>query len=137
MHSSIYKHSQTFIMQAHCLHLFHVIHTHGHIRLPDPPPKDLAAILMTSLIEILNIELPSLLRACSHSHDIHMASLTDIIITMSPFPYDNNQQGGIFSSTTIKLFNNPKIPSGKFQQCPRQQDNLSSFFFFMPQTNFG
>jgi hypothetical protein len=53
-------------MQAHCLHLFHVTHTHGHIKLPDPSPKDLPIILMTSLIETLNTELPSQLRACSH-----------------------------------------------------------------------
>ena len=94
-------------MQAHCLHLFHVTHTHGHVRLPDPPPKDIAAIFMTSLIEILNIELLSLLRACIHSHDIHMASLTDIVITMSLFPYDNNQQEIIISFGIIKLFNSP------------------------------
>jgi hypothetical protein len=73
------------------LNLFHVIHTHGHIRIHDPPPKDLASILIRSLIEILKTEIPSLLRACGHSHDIHMEILTDIVITTSLFPYDNSQ----------------------------------------------
>ena len=72
-------------MQAHCLHLFHVIHTHGHIRLLDPSPKDIVAILMTSLIGTLNLELPSQLWACTHSHDIHMEVESDIVITMFPF----------------------------------------------------
>jgi hypothetical protein len=56
-------------MQAHCLHLFHVAHTHGHIQISDPPPKDLSSILMKSLIEILNTNFVSLLRHYSHSHD--------------------------------------------------------------------
>jgi hypothetical protein len=64
-------------MQARFLHLFHVIHTNGHIKILDPSPRDLTAILMTSLIEMLNIELPSLLRVYNHSHDIYMASLID------------------------------------------------------------
>jgi hypothetical protein len=53
-------------MQAHCLHPFPSIHAHGHIKLLDPPPKDIFAILMTILIETLNTELPSQLRACNH-----------------------------------------------------------------------
>jgi hypothetical protein len=130
-YTNITKYSSCKLISCTCFHV-----NHGHIKLPDPSPKDLAAILMKNLIEILNTELPSWLRACSHSHDIHMESLTNIVITMSPFPYDNNQQEGILASTTIKLFNNPETLSGQFQQCPRQQGNLSSFIF-MPQTNFG
>jgi hypothetical protein len=72
-------------MQSHCLHPFHVIHAHGHIRLPDPFPKDLTSILRTSSIEILNTELPSRLGACSHSHAIHMEVESYIVITMFPF----------------------------------------------------
>jgi hypothetical protein len=111
-------------MQAHCLHLFHVIHTHEHIILPDPSPKDLTSILMKSLIKILNTKLPSLLRDCSYSHDTHVESLTNIIITMSPFPFDNNQKEGNISSTTIKLFNNLEIPFGKFNSA---QGNKTSY----------
>jgi hypothetical protein len=85
MHSNIYKHSQTFIMQAHCLHPFHVIHAHGHIRLPDPPPKDIVAILMTSLIETLNTELPSQLRACSHIILLSMYTHICRCISCTPF----------------------------------------------------
>jgi hypothetical protein len=92
------KYSSCKLVSCTC---FHVNHTHGHIRLLDPSPKDLAAILMKNLIEILNTELPSWLRTCSHSHDNHMSSLTNIVITMSPFPYDNNPQEGILASITI------------------------------------
>jgi len=117
-------------MQAHYLHLFHVIHTHGHIKLPYPSPRDHTTILMTSLIEILNTEIPSLLGVYNHSHETYMASLTDILIVMSTFPYDNNQQEGIISYVIIKLFNIPYILSGQFQQC--SGPSLNHFSFLEP-----
>jgi hypothetical protein len=87
MYSSINTHkpNQTFIMQAHFLHPFHVMHAHGHLRTSRSSSKDIASILMTSLIGTLNTEFPSQLRACSHSHDIHMEVESDIVITMFPF----------------------------------------------------
>jgi hypothetical protein len=100
-------------MQAYYWCLFHVIHTPGHIRPLYPFPKDLPIILMTSLIGTLNTEFPFQLRACSHSHDIHMDVESDIVITMFPF-YTITTSEKILASTTMEHFLTYKCILGNY-----------------------
>jgi hypothetical protein len=82
---------------------------------------------MKSLIGILNTEFPSQLRACSHSHDIHMEVESDIVITRFPFHTITTSRKNNLVSTSPKHFPTCKYNLGNYNHA--QGNRISQTIF--------
>jgi hypothetical protein len=87
MHSSLYTPSPNIHHASSLLAPFPCHTCTWTYQTSDPPPKDIVAILMTSLIGTLNTELPSQLRACSHIILLSMYTHICIYVGASPAPF--------------------------------------------------